>query len=89
MLLLILYVIQVCFEVKITEELKWDDPSEKMQEKTDKVLKDRYKIDRRREKGPKSDDKKSELSKDDKKDKKKSETGKDDEKKTVTIYFGF
>lgn len=41
--------VQICFEVKITEELKWEDLSDRMQEKVDRQLNQKYRIDRRKE----------------------------------------
>ncbi|XP_050294295.1 heterogeneous nuclear ribonucleoprotein U-like protein 1 isoform X2 [Anthonomus grandis grandis] len=54
---------KICFEVKITEELKWEDMAEKMQEKTDKTLKEggnKYKIDRRQKDEKKDEEKPAE-----------------------------
>ncbi|ENN80848.1 hypothetical protein YQE_02754, partial [Dendroctonus ponderosae] len=53
---------KICFEVKITEELKWDDMTEKMLDKS--VVKDKYKIDRRKDKDqPKLTDTKNDTEK--------------------------
>lgn len=41
--------LKMCFEVKITEELKWEDLSDRMQEKVDRQLNQKYRIDRRKD----------------------------------------
>ncbi|XP_066152359.1 heterogeneous nuclear ribonucleoprotein U-like protein 2 [Euwallacea fornicatus] len=39
---------KVCFEVKLTEELKWDDLADRMLERLDKSHRERFRFDRRK-----------------------------------------